>query len=233
MDFGVLQNGKQEKAGGALQGATTMDLETAKKAIKDLLGPKFSEMMKQARALEVHDAASVGVSMEMRTSIKKVKKLVKAEMDALIAEPDEFVKGVRAFARTIAGPLDEIDKELAGKQKRYTAEQERQRREAEQKRKAEQEALQKKLDKQAEEGGYEAPTVPDLVEPEASTMARTESGAALHVRKTWKAEVTDEGAVPREYCTVDTRKINAAVKAGVREIPGVRIFEDITPIQRG
>jgi hypothetical protein len=35
------------------------------------------------------------------------------------------------------------------------------------------------------------------------------------------------GAVPREYCIPDNQKIRDAVKMGIREIPGCRIFEDM------
>lgn len=38
-------------------------------------------------------------------------------------------------------------------------------------------------------------------------------------------EVTDESVVPAEYRSVDEKKIRAAIKAGVREIPGVTITE--------
>jgi hypothetical protein len=48
------------------------------------------------------------------------------------------------------------------------------------------------------------------------------------VRRSYKAEIENEALVPREYLSVDQVKINAAVRSGAREIPGVRIFEDIT-----
>lgn len=42
-------------------------------------------------------------------------------------------------------------------------------------------------------------------------------------RKRWVATVVDAEKVPRTYLVVDQRLINAAVKDGVREIPGVKI----------
>lgn len=42
----------------------------------------------------------------------------------------------------------------------------------------------------------------------------------------WKYEIEDETQVPLAYCSPDSAKINAAIKAGVREIPGVRVYED-------
>jgi hypothetical protein len=55
-----------------------------------------------------------------------------------------------------------------------------------------------------------------------TTRLASESGSAS-VRKVWRAYIEDESAIPREYLQVDVKKINAAVKDGVREIPGVRV----------
>ncbi len=61
-----------------------------------------------------------------------------------------------------------------------------------------------------------------IAEPVVAPLPqRTHAGAAT--RKRWTATVTDPAQVPREYLVVDQRLINAAVKQGVREIPGVSI----------
>lgn len=41
----------------------------------------------------------------------------------------------------------------------------------------------------------------------------------------WKHEVIDASLVPRAYCSPDDAKLKAALALGVREIPGVRIYE--------
>ena len=43
--------------------------------------------------------------------------------------------------------------------------------------------------------------------------------------KRWTHEVTDATKVPSEYLMVDEKKIREAIATGVREIPGVRIFQ--------
>jgi colicin import membrane protein len=65
-----------------------------------------------------------------------------------------------------------------------------------------------------------APVVP--IAPAGPT--RSASGSSS-MRKRWVGEVVDEQAVPREYLAVDQRLINQAVRDGVRDIPGVRIWE--------
>lgn len=68
---------------------------------------------------------------------------------------------------------------------------------------------------------HEAPRI----DPEPEPTMRS-GGHAATVRRVWKAEVIDESLVPRHYCEPDTAAIRKAVADGVREIPGVRIYED-------
>ncbi len=42
----------------------------------------------------------------------------------------------------------------------------------------------------------------------------------------WKVEIIDEKLVPREYCDPVMTLLRDAVKRGVREIPGTRIFQE-------
>ena len=42
----------------------------------------------------------------------------------------------------------------------------------------------------------------------------------------WKYEITDENAIPREYCVPSPGKLTDAVRDGIREIPGVRIYQE-------
>lgn len=62
------------------------------------------------------------------------------------------------------------------------------------------------------------------VERAASTVKAAEG--AMTFRKNWTYEVIDPTKVPREYLTVNTTAIGIAVRQGVREIEGVRIYEE-------
>jgi hypothetical protein len=44
--------------------------------------------------------------------------------------------------------------------------------------------------------------------------------------KVWKFEITDAVAVPREYLSVDEVLVREAIRSGVREIAGVRIYQE-------
>jgi len=82
----------------------------------------------------------------------------------------------------------------------------------------EKQAKQDELDKQGEE------FVPEVDIKQENTV-HSESGAA-RMRKVWKFEIENEKQIPKAYLTVDEVKIRKAIKGGVREIAGVRIYED-------
>jgi len=46
--------------------------------------------------------------------------------------------------------------------------------------------------------------------------------------KKWAWEIVDEQKIPRAFCSSDSKKINEAIKSGIREIDGIRIFESTT-----
>lgn len=55
-----------------------------------------------------------------------------------------------------------------------------------------------------------------------------ESPKISGITNRWTFEVTDESLVPRQYCEVSDSLINKAIKEGIRDIPGVRIFQEQT-----
>ncbi len=57
---------------------------------------------------------------------------------------------------------------------------------------------------------------------QAAQPVRTKGVA---VTQSWDWELVDESAVPEHLKSCDVKKVTAAVKAGAREIPGIRIFE--------
>ena len=91
--------------------------------------------------------------------------------------------------------------------------------------KAEIEAAKKAAEEEAAKHEVKAPRVPDAIIPKQETVTRTESGTSSHQVKSWKCFVEHPDDVPREYCEPDGRKLNQAVKMGIRTIPGCRIEE--------
>jgi hypothetical protein len=63
-----------------------------------------------------------------------------------------------------------------------------------------------------------------LVMQAAKKTAPAISGVS--VREVWKWDLSDESKVPMEYYSLDHSKIDAAVKSGKRDIPGIRVYQD-------
>lgn len=66
---------------------------------------------------------------------------------------------------------------------------------------------------------------PKLEIAPAVVSASPEKLAGVSVRKTWEFEVVDPRLLPDDYLSVNLKEIRAAVRRGVRQIPGVRIYE--------
>ena len=63
----------------------------------------------------------------------------------------------------------------------------------------------------------------------AATEAAPPKVQGISTRSVWAWEVTNPGAVPEEFTVrmVDSAKVDAAVAAGARSIPGLRIYEHV------
>ena len=92
-------------------------------------------------------------------------------------------------------------------------------------RKAEQERL------KAEATPFDDPAPVAQVAPikaaEATRVVSSSGRVAATASTVWRHEVTDPAAVPRQYLMVNEAAIKAAIAGGVREIPGVRVYEDV------
>jgi hypothetical protein len=185
---------------------------------------QITDMEQQAAELVVDGDGPNSQAVAMAGSAKKLAKQIDDLSRQIIADPNDFVKSVCQFAKGFTEPLGAIENGLKRKIADY---QYKLRLEAQKKAEAERKAreeLQKKLDAEAKKAHIEPVKLPDPIIQEAPKVTRTESGAA-HIRMVWTAEVEDESKVPAEYKVIDMTKINRAVKDGVRNIPGVRVYE--------
>jgi len=177
-----------------------------------------------------------GQPVAMRAQAKQLDKKLVDKGKEIISEPDNFVKSVRSFINGFRDRLSTINTNLKHKETQFTYQQELQRRERERKAKEEVEALQRKLDKDAKKKGVEPVKVSAPVVAEKPKVTRTESGSS-HLRMEWAYKVEHPEQVPHEYrlCIPDEKRgglIDSAVKQGIREIPGVKIFEKPSSIWR-
>ncbi|MEN6633276.1 MAG: hypothetical protein ABFD84_12680 [Candidatus Polarisedimenticolia bacterium] len=124
------------------------------------------------------------------------------------------------------------DRRREEEQRRIAEENERRRREAERREREEMEARARvaeemELDDAETAALVEAtPEVKPVLAVAPAALPQTTHGSigSSTLVTRWDFRVIAEYDVPREYLSIDERKIRAAIKAGAREIPGVAIY---------
>ena len=201
-----------------------MDLEYARRSI-NLSKKMVDKMAVEVEALKIVDDDSNVRGTAMVNQVNMLLKSIKQTVDNLIVEPNNYVKSVRNFAKPFNSKLDDLKRNLKQKIGDYGYHLELKRREEEKRAKEEIERRNKKLRDEAKKKGVDAPQLPKQQMPiTKKTVTRSDAGSAT-THMEWSYEVIDEQIIPREYVMPDHRQIKAAIKAGSRQIPGLRIFE--------
>lgn len=188
-------------------------------------------LLKEAEGIQIiTDQATADRATELGVMAKKLSKELVAHKQYYEAPHSEYVKKVRNLFKVFLDPLVAIPPMLGRKLSDWRIFQENERR----RRIAEQEALARKIQKEeeqkaresAEKGAAYTPVAPaPVVVPEVPKTTRTTEGSSSQ-RKEWTFKIVDPDKVPNEYRVIDEKAIRKAVKAGIREIPGVEIFQD-------
>ena len=223
VDFGAAVNGK-------VVPVDPFDVAPVKKQLAPFK-KVLDGMAKQALAHKVTGEESNKQAVDMAKQLQDLGKKIENLRKETVEAPNAYVKQVNGLCKQFTdGPIKDSLTHLKRQAGDYQYRKQMAQREAEKKAREEAEALQKRLNKEAEEKGIEAPEVSVPVMPKESSVTRTESGANSHIRKEWKHEVVDATLVPREYCMPVDKLIRQAVQGGLREIPGVRIYEQAQAI---
>lgn len=152
--------------------------------------------------------------------IRKLKKAMDNRRKDYLEPFQSHIKEVNDAYKRLMSPVEAADKITAEKMLAFTSEQERIRRE--------QERINAERIKLAEDemklNGELTESV-NLVEvlPPTPTTIRTELGST-GLRDHWVFEVVDFALLPDEYKMVDATKLGKVVRAGLRSIPGVKIW---------
>ena len=169
-----------------------------------------------ARGLVIIDEEGAGNANELLVFITNAKRKLEEQRVFLVKPLNDHVKDINAAFKGWVEPLDTANAVVRRKMLDFQQEQEALRAEAQQ---LEQERLE-----QEDDFPDFAPVFIQEPIPAVPRSIKGDSGSTS-VRKTWTFEVTDETLVPREYLVVDEGVISLAIRKGIRDIPGVRIFQ--------
>lgn len=208
-----------------------LDLASAKQKFMVYV-QAIDEMVRKAKSHEVIDEATSQMAVSMAADAKRLYNKIEKQRKELIEQPNLFVRSINSFTKAFLEKLKKAESELKAKISNYQYKVELERREQERKAQEAARRLQEQINQEAKEKGVEPPIVPTPVIPKAKTITRTEEGASASQRTVWEFEVTDITKVPREYLMLDKTKVKQAIKMGIRQIPGIKIFESKKTILR-
>lgn len=195
----------------------------------------------RAKAIVVNDAVSYDNTVLFLKEIAQKKKDFKAQRDKYVKPMKDSIKAIDEKLQEPIKTLEKMEEIVRETLNNYLAEVNRREQErlALEKKKAEEEALRKMEElEQAklQSGEYDDVTQKAIARTvdheqnkivEATTKQEkinlSTSGASVSI--VWDFEIIDKAQIPLEFLKVDETAIRNAIRAGEREISGVKIFQ--------
>jgi hypothetical protein len=174
----------------------------------------------------IDNDTDVKVATNDLSTISKLKKALEEKRKEYTAPINEHLKSINDAFKTVVTPLEQADQITRKKILDYRAAMQKKADEIAEINRLREEAAQReaKLNGTGEISEpvniIETPTAP-------ATTIRADVGT-LSTMKIWKWSVEDITKVPSEYLIVDGARLTRVVKAGVRDIPGIRIYSEDT-----
>lgn len=192
-------------------------------------------IVEKAMAFELNDDDKLARAAKTISWIAGARKSYELFRKKLVQPLNDHVKMINDLFKDEVAPLEAADSIMRSKmldyqkekERKVREEQERIRKEQELKAKAEAEARAKA---EAEAKANNKPVLPPEPvkppEPPKPIPQVERKVGNTSFKKRWTYEVLDVNKVPREYLVVDTVKVRKVVDAGVRNIEGIRIYEE-------
>lgn len=201
------------------------------------LAKQTTDTISLAASVIVEDQGSVEWATVVLGELAKQRKQVETLRLSFTAPLNESLKTINAFFRSLDAPLADVDKMLRGKvlayrgaeRRRLAEDQARLHAERDAKEAAARAAITNPAMSLAD--GRQALAAADAADealaqvpvPPAPTV-RTALGTTT-VRRVMDFEITDLAQVPADYLQVNAEAVRTAIRRGVRDIPGIRIYE--------
>lgn len=179
---------------------------------------RTQELCASAERAVIDSTETLERGADLAKMIRDHLKVAEGERTALTGPLNNVLRTINTRFKKYTEPLEKAKALIDGKMLAYG------KKLAEAKR-AEEEARRKEEDaaRQAEFPD-EIPFAPPVAAPKPETVYGN-TGSSASFTNTWDFEVEDVRKLPAEYLLPNEVAIRRAVREGVREIPGVRIFE--------
>ena len=182
------------------------------------------KLQEYAEARVIRSLDDVKLATDDLSIISRLKKAMEEKRKEYVKPLQDQAKAINDTYKTLMHPIEAADLTTRNKILAYQKEQERVRREQEEINRLRLEASQKEMELKGEL--TESVNLVEVI-PEAPKRVSTDLGI-LGKATIWKFEVIDFASVPDEYKIVDAAKVGKVVRAGLRSIPGIRIYPEGT-----
>jgi hypothetical protein len=208
MESNIIDNAMQ-----ALESATIDAKNEIAEKLKNEITIKSGELKQVAVDLVITDQATNDQAGRLRNDLKPWYQKIADYCDPIVKEFHRQHKEACDLKKKLAAPLDEADKILFNKQKKFLQqqhekEQERIRKEREAADKANREAQERALDKAVKEGKIEkAESILNHTSPpQIFATQKVKSETSVTVDR-WTVKIFNPADVPREWCCPDLERL--------------------------
>lgn len=199
------------------------------------LQPEVSKLTTFARALQIKTVEGYNQAADYLKSIKGMLKQIEDARTRITKPINESLREVNTQAREASTPLQTAESQIKRAMIAYADEQERIRREEQRKAdeaaRKERERIEAQARKAQDAGKAERAAeleqrAQTVVAPVVQREAPKVTGVST--RESWRYEVINLAAVPREYLCLDEKKVGGVVRSmkGDTNIPGIRVWPE-------
>jgi len=166
-------------------------------------------MTKVANEIEVKSPEQESLAYEALGQIKRAIKTIDEERKKITQPLNQSLKAANGMFKKLSEPFDTADAIIRDKIIKFHCEQEEKARKEQERR--------EKIQNAHEKMGHKTYELEE-VKPEVSETTT--------IVKRWTFEILNLKDVPRDYLILDNAKVREAIRNGIREIPGLRIYQE-------
>ncbi len=220
-------------------GTEIVEVEVREKITPEVQGKiqNLNTLLTQAEEIAVRDDETAEQATNLAGQLRDARLFFENSRKDWTADLVKAKKNIDNWFKRFTSQVDTVEPILDAKIRQYIREKQRKEEEkAREKQRLIDEALAKKR-KEEEVQAKKEHREPEVIEPikieVQKVVIKTSTGRSFSTRLEWTFEVIDKSRVPAEYLEVDTVKVNQAIKIdGVREIPGLRIYQQDIGVRR-